>query len=104
MRLLRNLACGAGLLHDQVRGMSLDDSLELGLLVSGEHEKPAGLGTCSPVRLRVDGELLGALGVGALAEEDRCGSRLAVALLEACDVLVDLPEESLVPRGPLLPQ
>ena len=56
------------------------------------------------VGLEVDGELLGAVGVRAFAEENRRGFREAVPLLEARDVLVDLAEERLVAGGPLLPQ
>jgi len=84
--------------------MPLDDSFELGIFVAGPNEEEPGVGTHAAIGLRVDGDLLCAAGVGALADVRRLGRSGAVALLEARDVLVHLAEERFVAGSPLLPE
>lgn len=83
--------------------MSFDDSFELGVLVTREEEKPSGLRAHPFVVLGLDGQLLRAVRVGALANEHRSLDR-AVAHFQPRDVLVDLAEESLIACSPLLPE
>ena len=103
LRLLGDLARCAGLLDDQVVAMPLDDPFELRVFVPGTEEEQPRLLPDSCVDVRLDREMVGAIGVRALAEEDRL-SRRAVAFLEARDVLIHLAEERLIARGPLLPE
>ena len=84
--------------------MPFDDSFELRLFVTGTDEEEAWLGTHAAIGLRVDGDLLGAAGVGALADVRRLGGGCSVSLLEARDVLVHLAEERFVAGSPLLPE
>ena len=94
----------AGLLHDQVVILGLYHAFELGMLVAGANEEEPRLLAHPLVDLKVYGELLGAAVVGAFAHEDRLRHGGAVALLEPRNVLVDLAEQRLVTRSPLLPQ
>jgi hypothetical protein len=104
LRLLGHLSRSPGLLDDQVVAVGLDDAFKLRILVPGDDEKLPRLLPHPRIDIRLDGEVLGAVGVRALAEEDRLGRSGAVALLEAGDVLVDLAKERLVAGSPLLPK
>src|SRR5579875_2027991 len=104
LRLLGHLAGLARLLDDQVLGVPLHDPLEVRILVSRADEEETGLLAHATVGLEVDRDVLGAVGVRALADVDRLGEGGAVLLLEAGDVLVHLAKERLVAGGPLLPE
>jgi hypothetical protein len=102
--LFGDLTGGARLLDDQIVVVSLDDSFELRVFVAGADEKESSLLANALVRLGIDRELVGAFGVGALADVDRLCVGLAIPLFEPSDVLVDFAEERLVAGGSLLPQ
>lgn len=84
--------------------MPLDDSFDPWLFVAGADEEESPLFAYAAVGGGVDGEVVSAVDVLALAEVDRFRLGLAVPLFEASDVLVDFAEERLVACGPLLPQ
>lgn len=104
VRPLGDFAGLAGLLDHEKVAVGFDDALQLWVLVPGEDEEEPRLFAHALVGVQVDGELVGAAVVGALADEDGLGDRRAVALLEARDVLVDLTKQRLVPGCPLFPQ
>ncbi len=94
----------AGLLHDQVSGVALNDPFDLRVFMAGNEEETARVLAHAPVSVRLDCELLGAACVRAFTEVDRLERRAPMLLLKNGDVLVDLTEERLVPRRPLLPK
>ena len=70
----------------------------------GKNEEVPRLLAHSYVDVRLHGDVLGAVRVRALAQEDGLVRRDAVAFLQARDVLVDFAKKRLVAGGPLLPE
>jgi hypothetical protein len=84
--------------------VSLDYSFELRIFVAWANEEASRVLAYAAVGRGVDGKLVRAPRVCALAEVDRFRLGLAVLFLKARNVLVDFAEERLVACGPLLPQ
>jgi hypothetical protein len=103
-RPLCDFASFAYLLDDQVVAVGLDDAFEFGVLVAGKDEEEPRLFAYPLVGREIDGELLGAAVVRALANEGRLGGRGAVGLLEPGNVLVHLAKQGFVTSSPLLPE
>jgi hypothetical protein len=83
----------------------LDDSFELRVFVPRNDEEAPRLLPHARVHVRPGCDVLDAVGVRALAQEDGLGrGRGSVAFLQARDVLVHLAEERLVAGCPLLPE
>jgi hypothetical protein len=96
--------CLADLLdHEIFRVVTLDNALDLRLLVPGSNEELPRMLSHASIGRRINSDSRRAIGVGAFAEELQLPS-LVETLLQVHDVFVDLSEECLVASGPFLPQ